>query len=313
MRPDDRAVSRFSKMAWAVMVVPVLLCGSAKADEDAATTALKRGYELKKAGKCAEAVVFLRESFEKKPSAKAVLNLAECEESSGKFLTARTHYRDGKRLSELEKQPELLALAETRLAAIEPRIPHVTFVAPEGTEVSLDGGPKGQASDMEVDPGDHRAKVTREGYQEGAETFSLVPGERKTVRLTLGEKRAVGTGSSAPATGTTEAGGSGSGQRIAGGLAFGGGLVLVGMGSVLALTAKSSYDSAVKASCDAQGCDPAGRDAIRSARGRADVATVLFVVGGVATAAGAVIYLTAKTSAVRAALAGPGVVVSGTF
>ena len=298
------------------MAVPILLCGTAHADEDAATSALKRGYELKKAGKCAEAVVFLRESFEKKPTAKAVLNLAECEESSGNFLTARAHDRDGKRLSEVEKRPELFALADTRLAAIEPRIPHVTFVAPEGAEVSLDGGSNGQVTDMEVDPGDHRAKVTREGYQDGTETFSIVPGERKTVRLALGEKRPgaiAGPSARTPRADTTESGASGSGQRIVGALSFGGGLVLVGVGSVLALAAKGSYDRAVRASCDSQGCDSRGRDAIGSARGQADFATVLFVVGGVATAAGAVIYLTAKRSAVQAALSGPGFVVRGTF
>ena len=298
-------------------LVTASFAGTATADDDAATTALKKGYELKKAGKCAEAVVFLRESFEKRPTAKAVLNLAECEESAGRFLTARAHYKEGKRLSESQNQPELTSVADARTAAIEPRVPRVTFQVPAGAELSIDGTKQVTTADVEIDPGDHVAKVSGEGFEDGTESFSLGPGERRAVTLHFGAKRS-GPKSTQPSTfaigqPTSEGDSTGSGQRVAGAMTTGAGLVLVGVGSVLALTAKSDYDAAVRASCDPTGCDTAGRDAISSARGRAGVATVLFVAGGIATVGGVVLYLTAKKSSVRAGVAGTGVFVSGTF
>lgn len=293
-----------------------------KADE--ATAALKKGYELKKAGKCAEAVVFLRESFEKKPSAKAVLNWAECEESAGRFLAARAHYQEGKRLADAEKQPELAQVADARIAAIGPRIPRVTFAVPEGASLVVDGSPRKAEGEVELDPGEHRVQVKREGYTDGTEALSVTPGEHRAVRLALGDKSdpaapkivpTPGISHDAPSAGPSPeaSSGSGSGQRVAGAITAGAGVVIVGVGAVLALGAKSSYDSAVKASCDPSGCDSAGRDAIASARGQADVGTVLFVVGGVATGLGAVLFFTAKRSPVRAQVAGTGLLVSGTF
>lgn len=302
---------------------PVLFGASSALAEDDATAALKKGYELKKAGKCAEAVVFLRESFEKKPSAKAVLNWAECEESAGKFLAARAHYLEGRRLAEIEKQAELTTLADSRIAAIGPRVPRVTFTLPDGTsapkaEISIDGAKQSTLSDVEIDPGEHRATVALEGHREGAEVFSIAPGEKRTVVLRLGEPFAgrPATGPNTPVSPTdpvladrTD----GHGQRLGGALLFGGGLVLVGVGSVLGLTAKGDYDSAVKASCDPAGCDAQGRDAIASARSQATVATVFFVAGGLVTVGGAVLWLTAKKSPIRAGVAGSGLLIRGTF
>ncbi len=301
----------------AAFLVPAFFAGTATADDDAATAALKKGYELKKAGKCAEAVVFLRESFEKRPSAKAVLNLAECEESSGRFLTARAHYKEGKRLSESEKQPELASVADARIAAIEPRVPRVTFQVPAGAELSIDGTKQATPTDVEIDPGDHVAKVSGEGFEDGTESFSLGPGERRTVTLGLGARRSgpkpAQSATSPDGRPTSESDSTGRGQRVAGAVSTGAGLVLVGIGSVLALTAKSDYDAAVSASCDPTGCDAAGQDAISSTRGRAGVATLLFVAGGIATVGGVVLYFTAKKSPVRAGVAGTGIFLSGTF
>ena len=227
-------------------------------EDDPALESLRKGYELKKAGKCAEAVVFLKESFEKKPAAKTVLNLAECEESAGKFLLARTHYREGKRLAEAESSAELSQLADSRIFAIAPRIPRVSFVVARGT-LTVDGQKPSSPSEVELDPGDHVAKVFLDGHDDAQLAISLVPGDRRSFTIEAGPQRA-GTGSSstgAPTTPSDEH--PGRTARIAGAIAFGTGLVVVGVGTVLGLGAKSSYDDAKAASCDATGCQPLSR------------------------------------------------------
>ncbi len=285
-------------------------------EDDPALEALRKGYELKKAGKCAEAVVFLKESFEKKPAAKTVLNLAECEESAGKFLLARAHYREGKRLAEAESSSELSQLADARIFAIAPRIPRVSFVVARGT-LTVDGQKPSSPSEVELDPGDHVAKVFLDGHDDAQLAISLVPGDRRSFTIEAGPQRA-GTGSSsgserAPATPSDEH--PGRTARIVGAVGFGTGLVVLGVGTVLGLGAKGSYDDAKAASCDATGCDPQGLAAIDSARSRAGVATALFVVGGVVAVGGAVLYLTAPSGSnnVRVGVRGTSLALTGTF
>lgn len=289
-------------------------------EDDPALEALRKGYELKKAGKCAEAVVFLKESFEKKPAAKTLLNLAECEESAGKFLLARTHYREGKRLAETETSTELSQLADARIFAIAPRIPRVSFVVARGT-LTVDGAKPSSPSEVELDPGDHVAKVFLEGHDDAQLAISLVPGDRRSFTLEAGPSRNGASTSSTPAGSAPDKGSAGEDAhpgrtaRIAGAVTFGTGLVVMGVGTVLGLTAKSSYDDAKAASCDASGCDPAGISAIDSARSRAGVSTALFVVGSLAAVGGAVLYLTAPsgTNNVRVGMRGTSLALSGSF
>lgn len=303
------------KVAALAVVAALLVPRLAHAD-DTALDALKKGYELKKAGKCAEAMVFLRKSHEAQPSAKAVLNWAECEESAGKFLSARAHYLEGKRLAVTEQKPELEAIATARLEAIGPRVPKVTFLVPEGGAVTVDGEPLSSSNDVALDPGEHRVQVARDGYAPSTMTLSLSPGEVRTVRLALGEPKPTSPPpqrSSAPAGAPSEGTVASSPLRPISLVGVGVGLVTIGVGGVLALGAKSDYDTATSTSCDPRGCDAAGLDAIAGARSRADVATALFVVGGVVTAASAVLFFTSKSAPVRARAALGGLVIDGRF
>ena len=303
------------KVAVLAVVAALLVPRLAHAD-DTALDALKKGYELKKAGKCAEAMVFLRKSHEAQPSAKAVLNWAECEESAGKFLSARAHYLEGKRLAVTEQKPELEAIATARLEAIGPRVPKVTFSVPEGGAVTVDGEPLSSSSEVALDPGEHRVQVARDGYAPSTMTLSLSPGEVRTVRLALGEPKPTSPppqGSSAPAGAPSEGTVASSPLRPISLVGVGVGLVTIGVGGVLALGAKSDYDTATSTSCDPRGCDAAGLDAIAGARSRADVATALFVVGGLVTAASTVLFFTSKSAPVRARAALGGLVIDGRF
>ena len=92
--------------------------------------------------------------------------------------------------------------------------------------------------------------------------------------------------------------------------AVAGGLVAIGVGSVFALSASSTKNDA-DATCTTAGCTAAGKTLLADAGQKADVATVTFVVAGVFLATGAVLWLTAPSPRVPAAVArdlGAGVV-----
>jgi hypothetical protein len=66
-------------------------------------------------------------------------------------------------------------------------------------------------------------------------------------------------------------------------------VVALGVGSVLAITAKHDYDS-VASECPAAGCSQDGYDTRNGARLRGDVATVVIGVGAVAAVGGALLW-----------------------
>ena len=98
----------------------------------------------------------------------------------------------------------------------------------------------------------------------------------------------------APLPPTTESGGSGGGLRTAGLITAGAGVVALGVGTFLALDAKSSYDAAKK-KCDGTTCGDAPFQESEDARSQGTIATVVFVVGGVALATGATLWLIAPS------------------
>jgi hypothetical protein len=85
-------------------------------------------------------------------------------------------------------------------------------------------------------------------------------------------------------------------------------VVTVGAGGVLALTAKSQYDS-VAGECPSRGCTQDGFDTRTSARSRADAATWIMTAGGVAIVGGVVGWvLAAPKGVVVRGMLGPGAV-----
>jgi len=84
------------------------------------------------------------------------------------------------------------------------------------------------------------------------------------------------------------------------------GLVAIGVGGVVALAAKSSYDS-VAAECPERGCTSAAYGTRQSARDRGDAATVTMIVGAAALTGGALMFVLAPDapSAPRVGI-GPG-------
>lgn len=92
----------------------------ARADDAAsALEELKVGYGLKKEGNCRDAVPHFVASQHLAPSAKALLNLADCELRLGDAAAARAHATEGLDLARQRKDDELAAVAQTQIDAID--------------------------------------------------------------------------------------------------------------------------------------------------------------------------------------------------
>ncbi|MBV9945787.1 MAG: hypothetical protein JOZ69_02960, partial [Myxococcales bacterium] len=92
------------------------------ADPAGALDELKRGYTLKQAGNCRDALAHFARSAGLDPTAKALLNESDCEQRLGDPASAREHAASGLRLAIDGGDAELAAVARDQLAAIEPRV-----------------------------------------------------------------------------------------------------------------------------------------------------------------------------------------------
>jgi hypothetical protein len=84
-------------------------------------------------------------------------------------------------------------------------------------------------------------------------------------------------------------------QRIAAAATAGAGVVALGVGGFLGLSAKQRYSES-DPYCRGSLCDPQGLEIIEDARSRGNVATIVVGVGALALAAGAVLWFTAPTA-----------------
>src|SRR5262249_51464465 len=120
-----------------------------------------------------------------------LLNLAACEERTGKLATAWGHY--GELVERLPASDERRAYAQERRAAIEPAIPRLTIVltrrpAP-GTRVVRDGIELGAASlgvALPVDAGDHAIEASADDRGARKYVVHLARGERRTLVVEAG-------------------------------------------------------------------------------------------------------------------------------
>jgi serine/threonine-protein kinase len=88
---------------------------------------------------------------------------------------------------------------------------------------------------------------------------------------------------------------SGGGLKTAGFVTIGVGVVALGVGSYLGLSAKS-LDKDAEALCTPRGCTPEGKTLNDDARSRGNLATVVFTIGAVAAVGGLVMVLVAPSS-----------------
>lgn len=309
----------------ATMIAVLSAAGTAGADDEAeARDQLKQGYTLKQAGNCQDAVPHLARSVELKPTAKALLNLSDCEQRTGDLVAAQAHASRGREMAHQQQDAELVGIADGQLTAIDSRLPRLTIKlapdAPPNSIVSRDGTPVEGASlgaALPVNPGRHTVSVTATGGRSRRFEVSVAEGERQEVTVDPGpsirEARrepevepgpkvrpaSVAATEKPPlaseATYPREPEETSSPSRVPAYVVLGLGVASLAVGIATGVAADSKHD-ALASECNSQGICPLSAqgdlDAFHSMR---TVSTVAYVVGAVGLAAGGVLWITAPS------------------
>jgi hypothetical protein len=328
-----------------VACVFLALAPVARADSpggDVAATALfDEGRRLMAAHNYADACPKLAESNRLAPSGGTLLNLADCYEHAGQTASAWAAWKDAAARANAAGKTQAEKMALDRAAALEPKLARLTVaVAPEsdvpGLEIKRDGVTLGRAEysvPIPVDPGTHLVEA-RAPKKKALSAQIDVASNQLDARVTVAlsdEVVAAALWTAPPAvtpgpasrTGPTErppSGGGGGTQRTLAWVALGAGVVGVAVGSIFGLEAKSNNDEALQPqNCRTSAyCTPRGLSLTSDAQSDATASTLAFVIGGVALATGAVLWLTAPSDgsvhvAPAVGLSYGGAVIAGAF
>jgi hypothetical protein len=315
------ALRRLQVLAWlAVWVGAGVALAQTSSDKAAAAESLFReGKGLMSDGRMAEACDKFAASQKLDPALGTLMNLADCLERSGKTASAWAEFLNAATQARRSGQAERASVAESRAAALEPRLCRMKISAPadvrfEGLELRRDGSlldPAIWNTAVPVDPGAHRVSASAPGRVAWSTTVDVV-GEGKTAsievpKLELAPVAAASSASpplAAPVQPVATASAAASpptradrGMHIQTtlGLVVGGlGVVGIAAGSYWGLAARSKW---ADADCAGNVCPTQDRQTLAGdAKREANVSTVAFVGGGVLLGAGLVLILTAPKS-----------------
>ena len=315
-------------IATATVAVVLTLPDSVRAQnaEEAATAEalFREGRALMSEGQHKEACAKFAASQRLDPSIGTLLNLADCNERTGKTASAWAQFLEAETLSRRAGSERRERVARERAAALEPRLIRLTIIVPErvrvaGLKVKRDDAevdPAAWSSGYPVDPGRHVIIVTAPGKrewrttiearQEGERIEVTVPslGDAPGVSKRLEQPGAPASPAAAPTDPATPAApaapapaplsvAEGSDQRAIGLVIGGVGLVALAAGSVFGLSANSKWSDA---DCSGGVCStPSDQQLSEEANRNADIATVSFIAGSAVLTLGVVVYLTAPT------------------
>jgi hypothetical protein len=225
-----------------------------------------------------------------------------------------------------------------RVADLNAAIPTVVFDVKDAAgsdvsavQVTMDGKPlvdRLEGTALSLDPGEHIFGFAASGQSVVEKRFIIREGEKdRRERIVLGGPAGVAPVNGAPplaavpgpstqgippspATPGAETNHGLGTQKILGLVAMGVGVVGVGLGTVFGLQSMSKHDDAQKACPNTQCATQDGVALWSDARSAGDLSTILFAVGGVGLAGGAVLWFTAKSESADAPSAqvglGPG-------
>jgi serine/threonine-protein kinase len=290
------------------------------------------GKALLDSGQYVDACAKFAESKRLAPGLGVTLYLADCYERIGRTASAWTEFLSAEGLAR-QRNDKRADVARGRAQALEPKLDRLTIVvAPTlpqaGLQVLRDGA--AVSTDewglaVPVDPGEHVVAISSPGHAQrtipahvGPEAPSVTvridrldepPPAPAPVPALVGAPAPVPApapaSEPAPAPESAPASDPGATRRWIGVGVAGAGVVGVVLGAVFGLSAKSKLDqSNQNGHCDsADTCDPTGLSLRHDAGSAATLSTVLFVVGGVALAGGAVLYFTAPRPSTTVGLA----------
>ena len=268
-------------------------------DKDPATAReqLKLGYQLAQDGKCAEAIPHLAESLRLDPRAITLINLADCEEKTGKLSDAMVHWADARARASADGQKPIEEEATARGQALEAKVPKLTITlaktAPPDAVVERDGTPLGAPSlgvALPLDPGAHTITVKAHGHADAKQDITLKEGEKQSLEVDVGPASGpVGPVAPLPSPPENEKKGGGMSPLVP--IGFGVGIVGVAVGTITGIIALGKGSDADK--CPESGgkhrcVDQKTVDDIESGKTMGTVSTIAFIAGGVGVGVGVV-------------------------
>ena len=159
-------------------------------DRQVAQSLFEQARELMAKNEHAKACPMLVESQRLDPGGGTLLNLALCYEGEGKLATAQLALNDAMSQAAKDGRADRETLAREHLAAIAPRVPKLTLLAPthppRGLVLELDGIAMSAATSgvpLPVDPGPHEVRLSAPGYAPWTATPKLREGESQRVQL----------------------------------------------------------------------------------------------------------------------------------
>ncbi len=315
-------------LAVATAALPPRLAQAAPS-RDEAQALFEAARSLMAQGRFDEACPKLEASEAIDPGIGTEVNLARCYELSGRLATAYATYQ--RAISEMHAagQANREAVAERLADALRPLLAHVMLAVREegaepGLELRLDGAPVERAlwgHPVAVDPGAHFVVASSPAFRPWQGEFTI-DHDAQSVTIEIPRLAPVSP-LAAPLFPSQESPAPsgrprGSLQRPLAVAVGGLGVVGLGLGAYFGVTALSK-NAASASECGVGGvkddCYPTAAALRREAVGDATASTVFRAVGGVAVAAGLVLWLTAPSQrAVAGVELGPrGLRVEGTF
>jgi hypothetical protein len=282
------------------------------ANNKAAAEALfEEGRKLVTAGKAAEGCPKFAESQRLDPSPGTLLNLANCYETTGKTASAWVTFKEAASAAQAAGRTEYVATAQKRATALSPKLSRLTITTAAEVNVTRDGlaVEKPQIGvAIPVDPGAHVIEASAAGKKPWR-TQVQVGADAATVTVTVPAledapvEKPVASAAPPPPPPTAASASppppppppASNGQRIAGYVVGGVGVVGLGLGVVFTMSAKSKYNDSVGncAATDKNLCNSTGVAQRNDARSAGNIATIATGLGAAAVIGGVVLVLTA--------------------
>jgi hypothetical protein len=305
----------FSRTFFAAL----LIAGAAHAqgaDAALATDLFNAGRDLMAAGNFAAACPKLAESARLDAKVGTLARAAECEEKLGHMVNARARWQQAQNLAQAQGDTRL-AHVQTEFARVDKLVPKLNLTL-QGTpapglvikvdELQLNSAAAGVPVPVEI--GRHTITASAPGRAPWSTTVDATA-ESGSLTVTIPElapeaspaaKPAAVVAAHDPAKPPEQSPAADTAPRSSnplptvGIIVAGAGLVALGVGAVFAVNASSKNDDSLSNGCTKNDCNATGAQLRNDARSAGDLATVLFVVGGVLMAGGLTTFLLAPST-----------------
>jgi tetratricopeptide (TPR) repeat protein len=297
---------------------PVPAGGSVSPDQRARAQELfEKALADAQKGDFAAACPKFRASQEADPKTSTLLNLGNCYEKNGQTASAWGAFKEASVRAWSASRADWAKMADAHIAELEPKLAHISVMVPKeadapGLSVMRDGvkvllGERGVP--IPTDAGEHELSATADGKiawstklkvkdaDDAKVTIPVLedvpkapppPPRPNGVDVTGGDPGRVAPPPPLPAPYWNK-------WRVTGAVGAGVGVIGLTVGTVVGLTAKSSYDTAKNACNKVTGCTADQVKTAHDAIGTASISTGVFVAGAALFAAGAGVFFLAPT------------------